>query len=202
MKRITIPFLDANIVDVTITTWHKEPGASITAGEAIAELTTDKAAFELEAPADGTLLEIFAQTKSVVPIGYTIGLIGQPGDSDPAIADDNTATMQAYRAGTTTNFTPDHEAPHSQQPLEDDAPSSPSQPLEGDAPSSPGQPLEGGAPSPPHRVSPPPSPSRIRATPKARRLAQTRNLDLTAVAAATGSELITEAILEEYLKTL
>ncbi len=60
MTRIIIPQLDANLVDVTITAWKKAPGEQLEKGETIAELTTDKAVYELEAPESGELLQIVA----------------------------------------------------------------------------------------------------------------------------------------------
>ena len=95
MTHITIPQLDANLVDVTVTRWHKKTGDTVKAGEGIAELTTDKAVYELEAPADGTLLAIYAAEKSVVPTGFTVGLIGAPGESDSEAETANTEKMAA-----------------------------------------------------------------------------------------------------------
>ena len=59
--------------------------------------------------------------------------------------------------------------------------------------------VRGQAPDP--LAAPPANPSapRLRATPKARRLAQAKGIDLANVQKATGAEMITEAILEAYL---
>ncbi len=152
MTRITIPQLDVNLIDVTITRWRKQRGDHVSSGETIAELTTDKAVYELEAPASGTLLEIFADEKSVVPTGYIVGAIGQAGESDPAIANDNQAMMSAYRGPQATS------APVRERP------------------------------------------ARVRATPRARRLAQEHNIDLAKVQAESGAEIIDEATLAPFLK--
>jgi pyruvate/2-oxoglutarate dehydrogenase complex dihydrolipoamide acyltransferase (E2) component len=152
MTRITIPQLDANLVDVTITRWHKKPGETVTAGEGIAELTTDKAVYELEAPASGTLLAVYATEKSVVPTGFTAGLIGEPGEIDAGAESVNEAQMAAYRGG--------------------------------DAP--------GAAPARDRGT-------RVRATPRARRLAQEKGLDLAKIQAETGAEVIDETVLAPYL---
>ena len=56
ITRIIVPQLDANTVDVTVTAWRKAPGDRVQAGELIADLTTDKATFELEAAGSGVLL--------------------------------------------------------------------------------------------------------------------------------------------------
>ena len=151
MTRITIPQLDVNLIDVTVTCWHKQPGDTVTAGENLADLTTDKAVYELESPAAGTLLAIHAAPKSLVPTGYIAGLIGAPGDTDPGIEAENAALMAAYRGPAVAAA-----------PSRDRAP-------------------------------------RVRATPRARRLAQENNLDLAKIQAETGAEVIDETVLAPYL---
>jgi pyruvate/2-oxoglutarate dehydrogenase complex dihydrolipoamide acyltransferase (E2) component len=152
MTKITIPQLDANLVDVTVTRWRKAIGDTVAAGETLAELTTDKAVYELEAPASGTLLAIYAAEKSVVPTGFIVGLIGAAGEDDPKAEAMNTDLMTAYRGPTA-------------------------------------------APAPSHDRA-----ARIRATPRARRLAQDKGIDLAKVQAETGAEIIDEAVLSAYLK--
>lgn len=98
MTRIIVPFLDANILDVTVVKWLKAPGDAVASGEVVAEVSTDKAAFEIEAPAAGTLLAVLAPEKSIVPVKYVLGLVGAPGEEDVSAAADNAALMAAYRA--------------------------------------------------------------------------------------------------------
>lgn len=175
MTRLVVPFLDANIVDVTVTAWLKQPGDTVQAGERLAELTTDKAAFDLESPESGTLLAIHAQTKSVVPIAFILALIGAPGDSDPGIPAANEAILNAYRARVATA------------------------PARADA-----HPASRGPAAPPAATPTAPAPAdaggRTRATPKARRLAQAHGLDLADIQRRSGVELITEAVVEGMLK--
>ena len=98
MTRITVPFLDANIVDVTVVKWLKAAGETVVSGEPVVEISTDKAAYEIEAPASGSLLAVLAPEKSVVPVKYALGLIGASGEEDSSAASDNAALMAAYRA--------------------------------------------------------------------------------------------------------
>lgn len=157
MTRIIIPQLDANLVDVTITHWRKQVGDPVAAGESVAELTTDKAAYELEAPAAGTLLFIYAAEKSVVPTGFAVGLIGAPGESDPEAEAANAARLAAFRG----------------------------------TPATPSAVPSAGAKE---------RAARVRATPRARRLAQEKGLDLAKIQAETGAELIDEKVLAPFLK--
>ena len=165
ITRITVPQLHANTIDVTITAWRKAVGDPVQPGEIIAELTTDKAAFELESTGCGVLLAILADTKSVVASGYIVAILGEAGETDPDAARANDALMAAYRS----------EA-GSQKPSAAALPS-------------------------PSALPPTASPSRVRATPRARRIAQERGLDLARIQAETGAAVIDEAVLKPYLSS-
>jgi pyruvate dehydrogenase E2 component (dihydrolipoamide acetyltransferase) len=61
--------------------WIKAPGDTVRKGEPIAEIETDKVTIELEAPAAGVLRDVTAQEGDVIPVGHTIALIATPGES-------------------------------------------------------------------------------------------------------------------------
>lgn len=63
--------------------WLKEVGDEVKSGEVVAEIEADKATVEVEAPADGVLLEINAQVGEELAEGAVIGSIGASGE-DPA----------------------------------------------------------------------------------------------------------------------
>ena len=118
MTRIIVPFLDANILDVTVVKWLKAPGDAVASGEVVAAVSTDKAAFEIEAPAAGTLLAVLAPEKSIVPVKYVLGLVGAPGEEDAAASAENAALMAAYRAAAASPSAPSATpAPGGAQPL-------------------------------------------------------------------------------------
>ena len=146
MTLIIIPQLDANVVDVTITHWHKQVGDVVVKGEIIAVLTTDKAAYDFESPASGVLLAIVAPLKSIVPTGSVIGAIGVAGEQVEAV----TQGLQDART-------------------------------------------EGKG-----RCDCPPAQPRIRATPRARRLAAEKGFDLAAICVAVGVEIVDEAAVAAY----
>lgn len=54
---------------VTVLTWKVKPGDTIRSGQSIAELEADKAALELNAPVDGTVLEILVPEGEMVKVG-------------------------------------------------------------------------------------------------------------------------------------
>jgi pyruvate dehydrogenase E2 component (dihydrolipoamide acetyltransferase) len=55
--------------------WLRREGETITKGEPLAEIETDKAKVEIEAPASGVLVNVTAAPGDVVPVGQTIALI-------------------------------------------------------------------------------------------------------------------------------
>jgi len=57
--------------------WLKSPGDRVTKGEPIVEIETDKVTVEIEAPASGVLRDVTAQEGDVVPVGQTIAIIGE-----------------------------------------------------------------------------------------------------------------------------
>ncbi|MCY4583536.1 MAG: dihydrolipoamide acetyltransferase family protein [Chloroflexi bacterium] len=67
----------------TVVSWLKHEGDGVAQGEAIAEIEADKAVFEFEAPASGSLLRIFVVEGTAVPVGGVIAYIGEPGEAVP-----------------------------------------------------------------------------------------------------------------------
>ena len=55
---IKVPVLPESVTDATIAAWHKKPGDSVTEGENLVDLETDKVVLEVPAPADGVLESI------------------------------------------------------------------------------------------------------------------------------------------------
>ncbi|MFO7869983.1 MAG: biotin/lipoyl-containing protein [Kiritimatiellia bacterium] len=98
IKKVKIPKLSANVNEVTVTSWLAGEGEKVRKGDAIAELTTEKAAFELEAPCSGVLRSVLAAEKSVVPTGYIVALIGPLGDKLPDVSGSNRKLMEKHRS--------------------------------------------------------------------------------------------------------
>ena len=68
-----MPFGDLTVSEGTVIKWLKAVGDSVKAGELIAEIETDKAVVEIEAPVNGTLNRIDQPVGAVVPMGGRIG---------------------------------------------------------------------------------------------------------------------------------
>ncbi len=94
---VKIPKISANVGEVTVTRWLKQEREPIARGEALAELTTDKAAFDLEAPAGGVVRKILAREQSVLPVGYVIALVGSAEDALPNVDAANRRALAMHR---------------------------------------------------------------------------------------------------------
>jgi 2-oxoisovalerate dehydrogenase E1 component len=72
---IIMPNMDLIITEATVVAWLKKVGATVSKGEALLEIETDKAVSQVESPADGVLAEILADAGAVVPLGHRLGTI-------------------------------------------------------------------------------------------------------------------------------
>lgn len=77
---ITLDPLYPEMEEATIGRWLVAEGDAVEAGQPLAELITDKVAFEFESTATGTVLARLPAEKSVVPIGSALLVIGMPGE--------------------------------------------------------------------------------------------------------------------------
>ena len=78
---VIMPKHGQSVESCIIVGWKKRPGDTVKTGEVICEVETDKATFEVESPAAGTLLAIFHEAGSDVPVLAPIAAIGSPGES-------------------------------------------------------------------------------------------------------------------------
>ena len=78
--KIFLPRLGESITEAVIGKWLKQPGEPVARGEVIAELETAKAMMELESPAKGTLLAVYAKPGDTVHLEELIAVVGLPGE--------------------------------------------------------------------------------------------------------------------------
>src|ERR1043166_2642754 len=70
----------------TLLNWLKAEGQSVTKGEPLMEVETDKATVEIEAPASGILANVAASAGDEIPVGNKIAVILAPGEVAPPAA--------------------------------------------------------------------------------------------------------------------
>ena len=168
MYKVVLPKFDANVLEATLGPWHKSEGDRVEKGDVLVDVVTDKANFEFEAECSGTLRRILAPEKSEVPLGYVVALIGECGEPLIDVSAENERMMQEYLASATMGTVPISGRKEI-----------------GTVPSSGAE--NGGSPPTAGTV-----PVRVRATPRARRLARERGIDLAALHKALGVEIVTE----------
>ena len=78
---IIMPVLGMTMESGIIVEWMKEEGDSVTEGEVLFNVETDKSVMEVEAKASGTLLKIVHGPGDDVPIQQVIGYIGEEGEA-------------------------------------------------------------------------------------------------------------------------
>jgi pyruvate dehydrogenase E2 component (dihydrolipoamide acetyltransferase) len=78
---IIMPALEMAQETGKVVHWLKRAGETVRKGEPIVEIETDKVTVEIEAPASGVLREITANEGDVVPVGRTIALIVAAGEA-------------------------------------------------------------------------------------------------------------------------
>jgi pyruvate dehydrogenase E2 component (dihydrolipoamide acetyltransferase) len=104
MADITMPKLSDTMTEGTLVRWKKKQGETVTMGEVIAEVETDKATMEMEAFEDGVLTELYVPEGTKVTVGTKIARIGDSaaaGAGSPkagATTHDLAPTIAAKRA--------------------------------------------------------------------------------------------------------
>ncbi|MHB1460750.1 MAG: 2-oxo acid dehydrogenase subunit E2 [Armatimonadota bacterium] len=80
-----LPVLGNSMEEGQITTWKKQVGETISVGEVICEVMTDKANLDVESTLAGTVLALLVAENDYVPVQNPIAIIGNPGDDISAL---------------------------------------------------------------------------------------------------------------------
>jgi pyruvate dehydrogenase E2 component (dihydrolipoamide acetyltransferase) len=80
-KEVIMPALGMAQETGTLLTWHKQPGDTVTKGELLMTVATDKTDVEIEANATGILAQVTAAEGVEVPVGQVIALILTPEEA-------------------------------------------------------------------------------------------------------------------------
>ena len=155
-SNILMPALSPTMEKGNLTKWLKQEGDQIRAGDAIAEIETDKATMEVEAVDEGTLAKIVVPAGTAdVPVNELIGIIAAEGE-DVATASKAVAPAKADAAPA---------------PKVDAQPATPAEPRPEAKPAA-------SNPAPAPKANGHDSGPRIFASPLARRIASQKGVDL------------------------
>jgi pyruvate dehydrogenase E2 component (dihydrolipoamide acetyltransferase) len=83
---VIMPKVDMVMETGTFVEWLKKENEKVSKGDPLFVIITEKAAIEVEAPADGILAGVIAKADDVIPVAEVIGYILAPGEALPAKA--------------------------------------------------------------------------------------------------------------------
>jgi pyruvate dehydrogenase E2 component (dihydrolipoamide acetyltransferase) len=193
-----MPKLSDTMTEGTLVAWKKKKGDTVSAGEVLAEIETDKATMEWESPEDGTLTEIYVEEGGKVNVGDKIAFIGGEGEEAPKEeekekeqkkeepkAEEEKKEEKAEPKKEEEKKEPETRA---EKPKKDEK--EPKADKEKEKKATKEKRVEAGvspAPTQPTRPPPQPEEARVRASPVARRIAAELGVDLASVK-GTGPE--------------
>ena len=86
ISEVTMPSMGADMTEGTIAKWLIAEGESVSRGDKLAEIETDKTVVEMEAYAEGLLRKIVVKEGTLVPVGTVIAYVGDADDEIPEVA--------------------------------------------------------------------------------------------------------------------
>ena len=72
--------MDQTMTKGKIGKWLVEEGDTVTQGQPLLEIETDKVVHEQESPTDGVIAQLFAEEGANVPVNALLAIIGAPGE--------------------------------------------------------------------------------------------------------------------------
>jgi pyruvate dehydrogenase E2 component (dihydrolipoamide acetyltransferase) len=91
---VIMPKQGQSVETCIITKWFKNKGENISTGDILFSYETDKAAFDLESPVDGILLDRFFEEGDEVPVLVNVAVIGKNGEATNSFNPDQSAEVK------------------------------------------------------------------------------------------------------------
>ena len=104
---VIMPRQGQSVESCIITKWHKQVGDAVGAGDLLFTYETDKATFDAESEAQGTLLATFFEVGDDVPVLLNVCVIGDAGEDASAFAPEGSAGEAPGTAQGAAQATPD-----------------------------------------------------------------------------------------------
>jgi len=172
-REVRLPQLGQTMEEGTIVNCLVKVGDEVKKGDVIFEIETDKATLEMESPAEGFVKYILAETDQTLPVGAPIMVVG---DKDEEVPQSFVDSLKGAAPATPTSE-PAPAAPASET-------ASPAPVTEAAPPAPAAEPAEAPAEAKPAE--------RIKASPRAKKLAEQLGVDLVAVTGTGSGGRITE----------
>ena len=172
-----MPKLGFNMDEGKLVRWYKAENDKVAKGEPLFAIETDKTTIDVEATCDGVVRKLFAKEGDKVPVTLPIAVVGDEGENVSAALAEAAAALGQ----------------------EAETPAEPAAPVETQTVPAPAPaPTVGSAPAP----APVPFNGKLSITPRARRLAGRKKIELSALAGVAGTGAgggICEKDVEDYL---
>ena len=97
---VIMPKAGITVESCIIGTWEKKVGDAVKIGDVLFTYETDKASFECESTAEGTLLEIFFEEGDEVPCLVNVCAVGNPGEDCSHLRGGSSAPAETAPAAT------------------------------------------------------------------------------------------------------
>lgn len=81
MIEFKLPSLGSDMDQGKMLVWHVKPGDAVRRGQVVAVVDTSKAAVDVEAWNDGTVLDLVVQPGETVPVGAVLATLLEPGET-------------------------------------------------------------------------------------------------------------------------
>ncbi|HOF21385.1 MAG TPA: dihydrolipoamide acetyltransferase family protein [Bacteroidales bacterium] len=175
---VTMPKLGQSVETCIITRWFKSTGDKVSTGDILFSYETDKAAFDMESPADGILLDIFFNEGDEVPVLANVAVIGEKGEETGSFRPGSSRPEDSPRTGTQTRTG-----------------------IQADADIQPGAVIQANTGIQAGTVSQTAADTRLRISPRARRLALEKGLDYSRLRGSGPNSRIMVSDIEKLLLT-
>ncbi len=170
---ITMPRLSDTMEQGTVVKWHVSQGDSVSTGDVIADIETDKATMELESFDDGVVATLAIEEGKAINVGETIVVLAEDGESVEEAAASVSASSGSSAPTTAQNGGSDIASPSATAVAEPPAPTA-----------SPTTPTN----------------DRVFASPLARKIAQENNMSLATITGTGPSGRITKKDVEAVIR--
>jgi pyruvate dehydrogenase E2 component (dihydrolipoamide acetyltransferase) len=85
ITKVVLAKLSPTMEEGTVVKWSRKEGDAVRAGDVLAEIETDKANMEMEAPGPGVLRKVLVPAGGKAPVGALIGVIADPDEDIAAL---------------------------------------------------------------------------------------------------------------------
>ena len=102
MLPVEMPKANENLTEATLERWLVREGQAVKKDQALCEIITDKAKFEMPSPDAGIVLKILGEERAMLPVGYVMCVLGATGELVPeSLATKNAELLKAHKGAAT-----------------------------------------------------------------------------------------------------